>query len=96
MRSYDDYLSSSGTGCSRCSAEATCIVDDAHLCDECGGEAVDVAADTASQDEVVERTAETCGHELTEVLSVNGRNLDGAIRVCAYCGVRVGLLKEAA
>lgn len=27
-----------------------------------------------------------CAHPLVELLSVNGRNLDGATRRCAFCG----------
>jgi len=27
-----------------------------------------------------------CSHALVELLSVNGRNLDGAVRKCALCG----------
>lgn len=37
-----------------------------------------------------------CTHELVEVLSINGRNLDGARRVCATCGATVGHLSTRA
>lgn len=30
-----------------------------------------------------------CTHPLVELLSVNGRNLDGAVRRCAFCRAEV-------
>lgn len=30
-----------------------------------------------------------CGHELIELLSINGHNLDGAARKCARCGAEM-------
>lgn len=61
MITDDEWRDSFGRGCARCHSAATCIVDDEDLCDECGGEAIDVAADIASQNEVVEQAAEV-GH----------------------------------
>lgn len=30
-----------------------------------------------------------CTHPLVEILSVNGRNLDNAVRRCAFCGANL-------
>jgi hypothetical protein len=35
------------------------------------------------------RREAACDHGLVEILSVNGVNLDGAIRVCAICGKKM-------
>lgn len=54
-----------GIGCVRCHSLATCTGPSAEdLCDECGGEAFDVAADTASQDEAVDHRAAMDGESL--------------------------------
>jgi len=53
-----------------------------------GHETIDIRADKGEDlRAVVAAMAQNpCGHELTELLSVNGRNLDGAVRKCARCG----------
>lgn len=38
-------------------------------------------------------TMAACSHELVEALSLNGRNLDGAVRRCAACGVELSARK---
>lgn len=42
----------------------------------------DFEYDCRRDDELIERD---CSHDLVEVKSINGRNLEGAVRQCAQC-----------